>query len=232
MGDVVTAKVCGTRNGLEYSSAEAGYSVLRYCNTMLNAGGTKEFKALLVDLLNYGAAMQVYANYKTDALVNADLSEDQKSWGTAENRDLVSVQNLAYETVENPKVAWKGAGLNLYENVAVRYKIQPLEGVKAEDLTVVVRTQSGAETVFTYEDFTYEGDGKYSFIFDSLHAGQMSEELYATVYQGDTAVSNTVCYSVESYAYTMLKSDNENLVNVIRTLIKYGDAAKAYIAKK
>jgi hypothetical protein len=234
MDDIVTAQLCGTRSGVEYISDAVEYSVTKYCYNMLNKNaGNKEFKTLLVDLLNYGATMQELDNYHTDALANARLTEAQKAYGTTEDRELQSVLNLKYETVENAKVTWKSAGLNLYENVAVRYKVNIVGDVNMEDLSLRVRTASGGVTILPATEFTKESQaGVYSIVFEDLHAGQMSEELYATVYEGDTAVSDTLCYSVETYAYNKQNDSNAKLVKVIRALMKYGDAAKAYIASK
>ena len=39
----------------------------------------------------------------------------------------------------------------------------------------------------------------------------------------------TVCYSIESYAYAMQSSEDEALVKLLETMMKYGDSAYAYI---
>ena len=51
-----------------------------------------------------------------------------------------------------------------------------------------------------------------------------------TVYNGDTAVSNTIRYSIESYAYAQQNSTDANLVELVKAMMKYGDSAKAYIS--
>jgi len=62
-----------------------------------------------------------------------------------------------------------------------------------------------------------------------LNAGYMSEPIYVTLYDGEKAVSNTVCYSIESYAFTY--GDDAALGDLVRAMMKYGDAASAYITK-
>ena len=57
----------------------------------------------------------------------------------------------------------------------------------------------------------------------------MFDEIYITAYRGENAVSNTLLFSVESYAYqvqsTMSGSDLAILTN---SMIKYGASAKKY----
>ena len=57
----------------------------------------------------------------------------------------------------------------------------------------------------------------------------MSEPVYITVYEDQVAVSNTVRYSVESYAYAKQTDSDAQLVNLLRALMKYGDSAYNYV---
>jgi hypothetical protein len=72
-----------------------------------------------------------------------------------------------------------------------------------------------------------ETSGGYYVYFDGLRARQMRESVYVTVYRGDEAVSNTVSYSIESYAYSKLGTGG-SLTALLSAMIKYGDSAKAY----
>ena len=57
-------------------------SVKKYAYKMLDLFSSDEnyasFRTIIVDLLNYGAASQVYAGYQTDNLVNSELTDVQK----------------------------------------------------------------------------------------------------------------------------------------------------------
>lgn len=66
----------------------AAYSIMDYCNDLLeksaeelgvSAAKYEAMQTLVVDLLNYGAAAQVYTNTNTDTLANEGLSEDMKT---------------------------------------------------------------------------------------------------------------------------------------------------------
>lgn len=66
-------------------------SVKEYAYTLLDRYSSDEYsklRTLLVDLLNYGAMAQKYVGYKTDNLVNSELTAVQKSWGSNGERNL------------------------------------------------------------------------------------------------------------------------------------------------
>ena len=57
----------------------------------------------------------------------------------------------------------------------------------------------------------------------------MSEEVYLTVYDGETAVSNTLRYSIESYAYAKAGGSDTLLSDLVIAMMKYGNAAYNYV---
>lgn len=228
MNDTIKATLCATYDDVVYQSETREYSVAAYCYNILNKYYSDEYaklRTLLVDLLNYGAASQVYMNYKTDELVNSQLTEAQKVWGTRTQRVLETVQNLEYMTIENPTVQWKGGGLNLQESVGMRFKIST---DSMETLIVKVTNDAGDETIISSDTFEATNGGYYVF-YEGLNADQMSDVVYLTVYDGDVAVSNTVRYSIESYAYSKQNSDDANLAELVKAMMKYGDSAYSYV---
>lgn len=71
--------------------------------------------------------------------------------------------------------------------------------------------------------------GDYCFAeFRGLTAVQMSDTVYATAYHGDEEISNTVSYSIESYAYAKQNDADETLAALVKAMMKYGNAARAY----
>ena len=227
MNDTVKATLYAEYDGTTYVSETREYSVADYCYNMLSKCNTDEYtelRTLLVDLLNYGAATQIYADRNTDNLVNASLSEDQLAWGTWNAPEYLSVMNLNHTTIENPSVKWKSGGLNLKDCIEMRFKISA-DGY--DDLSVVAETDSYSWTIYA-DEFEKTAGGCYVY-FDGLNAGQMSEPVYLTVYRGDTAVSNTICYSIESYAYAMQSSSDTKLTNLLEAMMKYGCSAYAYV---
>ncbi len=227
MNDTIFATLYATYNGVEYASETREYSVAEYCYSTLNkysADDYAELRTLLVDLLHYGAQSQLYTNYNTDNLVNVNLTEPQLSWGTAEEPSLSNSLNTAYETVENSLVTWKGASLNLNDSVSMRFKFIA-EDIDALSLKITSETK---EWNITSNNFVLE-DGVYSVRFSGLNAGQMSEIVYLTMYKDGVAVSNTVCYSIESYAYSKKDSTIEHLSDLVKAMMKYGRSAYTYV---
>jgi hypothetical protein len=57
----------------------------------------------------------------------------------------------------------------------------------------------------------------------------MSSVVTAAVYDGDTQISDTFKYSIETYAANMLAhTSDENLKTLLREMMKYGKSAENY----
>ena len=228
MGDTLTAVLYGTHNGILYSSNALDFSVKEYAYRMLQICEPEQYsslRTLLVDMLNYGSEAQIYMNYSTDKLVNADLTEQQKSWASNDDLSLTNIANPNYKEIENASVIWKGAGLSLYDSVSVRYTFT------AENIHDLSFRVTCNDRIWNYDrdDIIDNGDGTYSILFTDLNADQMSDAIYITAYNSDIEVSNTLCYSVESYAALVHSSmPNSGLEDLTRAMIKYGTAAKKY----
>lgn len=227
MNDTICATLYATYNGAEDASTMREYSVAEYCYSILTEYSGDEhtkLRTLLVDLLHYGAASQTYTGYKTDALVNASLTTAQLQWGTNEEPALNTVLDTTYKTVENSFATWKGAGLNLQDAVAMRLKFT------AENIDgLTVKIESGESTWTISSNKFMEEDGVYYVYFTGLDAGQMRQSVYLTICEGDTPVSNTVCYSIGSYAYEKQNSTIDGLPELVKAMMKYGDSAYAYV---
>lgn len=227
MNDTIRATLYATYDGTVYASETREYSVSQYCYSMLDSCKDDKYaklRTLLVDLLYYGAASQTYTDYKADTLVNASLTEEQMQWGTSTNPTLTSVLDTTYITVAEPSARWKGAGLNLQESVSIRLKFT---AESVEGLTVRIESDDRIWTISS--DKFLEEDGVYYVYFTGLDAGQMRQSVYLTIYNGETPVSNTACYSIESYAAEKQNSTVENLPELVRAMMRYGDSAYAYI---
>ncbi len=223
MNDTITATLYATKDGEVCLGETIDYSIKDYCyNTLADYSDNAKLRTLIVDLLNYGAKSQEYMGYKTNSYVNADLTSAQKAWASSD-RTLTSVLDVNYATVSNPSVTWKGAGLNLKESVGMRFRF---EADSLEGLTVKV-TSGNEEWILGSESFETNMYGNYVF-FEGLSVAQMSDEVYVTAYKNGVAVSNTLRYSIESYAEAKLDSSDYVLVDLVKAMMRYGDSAKAY----
>lgn len=227
INDTVYATLCAEFNGTLYKSEVLEYSVAKYCYNMLTKYPGDDYaslRTLLVDLLNYGASAQIYTNHNTENLANNALTDAQVQWGTQEKPIYSTVQNKDFAVIENPTATFKSVGLNLEKAITLRFKIQ---AENVDNLTVVVETDKYIWQIPS-TDFEALADGGYYVYFSGLNAAQMQDTVYVTVYEGDSIVSNTLSYSIESYAYSKQTSTDEKLTSILEAMIKYGNSAKAF----
>ena len=227
MTDVITATVYAEYDGKKYEGKTTNYSVTTYCYSALPIVGTST-RTMIVDLLNYGAAAQIYKGYNTTTLANASLTSEMAAYASPELSSLKTVAKSELGDAVNPTVEWKTVGLEMGDAVRIRYGFTTNEPIS--DLTVKIVSESGMSWTIPSSQFT-ESDGVYYVRFKGLNAAQMSEPVYATVYKGTSAVSKKMCYSVESYVkawesntdvqYTALK-------DLLFAMMKYGNAAYSY----
>lgn len=217
-----------SNDGNEYGSSEKVMSVREYAYTLLERYGSSDYaqlRTLLVDLLNYGAAAQNYIGYKTDDLVNADLTNEQKSWGTTDDPVLTNIRDYNYKIIDNPSCEWIGSGLVLDNSVTIRAKFT------ADDIdnkTVAIKC-GNAEFTYSSDDFVKAEDGNYYVYCDELFANEMSKEILLKVYDNGIQCSNTMRFSIESYAE--LVHDNyagTALDDLTTAMMRYGKSAEAY----
>ena len=105
-----------------------------------------------------------------------------------------------------------------------KFSVSSIEGI-----TVKFYTDENPGGWVVGADELVETSGGYYVYFDGLRARQMRETVYITVYRGDTAISNTVSYSIESYAYAKKNDSNAKLTALLEAMMKYGDSAYRYI---
>lgn len=223
MNDTFIATLHATCDGRVCTSKEYPYSISQYCYNMLGKTTDTNTRTLLVDLLNYGAATQIYSNYKTDALANAALTQEQRQWATQTKPSMKSVMDTAYDVVNNPDTVWKSATLALNESVAVRLKFTTDQ---IEGLSLRVRTDFD-EWIVNADRFEVQ-DGVYYVVIDELNAVRMRDTLYFTFLRNGTPVSNTLQYSIETYACKKQAVTENSLGDLVVAMMKYGDSARRY----
>ena len=228
MNDKVTAVLHAKNSKEEYTSPEKVMSVREYAYTMLDRYSSDEhskLRTLLVDLLNYGSATQKYVGYQTDNLANSDLTATQKNWASKDTKEFKNIRNYDYKTISNPTVQWNSCGLVLGN--AIMFKVK-FTANNVENKTVEITLRN---TKFTYDknDFKDNGDGTYYVYCNELFAHELGDEVLLTVYENGVPCSNTMRFSVESYA--RLVRDNYKgtpLDEMITTMMLYGNSAKEY----
>ena len=230
LGDDVSITFYGVKDGVTYNGNAYKYSATDYIKSTLNKPtSSAKLKTLLVDLVYYGEACQVYQNYKTDNLLTDILTDEQKALRSTADLSLTNIKNASYETCENRLVKF-GTALRLNNSVEIAIPLN-MTNVTLDDLSFKVKIGSRTLT-YTYaenpDNFEKGKDGYWYFYFDGVYANQMSDEVFITAYKGDEQVSYTLKYSVESYAATVTDA---KLKAVTDAMMRYGNSAKAYAGK-
>jgi len=165
-------------------------------------------------MLNYGAAAQNYFNYKTDNLVNADLTAEQKALVEDYRSDMITA-------VASPDAAKQGA-LALNGGYARRYPTVSFEGAfcinyyatpaaaPVGGITMYYWAQEDYEKaeVLTLDNatasipMTGEGVGEYHAAVEGIAAKDLSRGVYVCfVYTSGstTYYSGVLAYSIGAY---------------------------------
>ena len=216
----------GDTSGTEYSAYKQNYSVKEYCDSILknyDKEDAAEVKNVIKGMLNFSAASQEYFDYDKDNLANAGLDAADKELNFTEEEKPQS--KLAFTQNANPAnntVTWKSAGLNFSSNVALRFNIE-VENIEG----LVVKAVVGEETWFIpAEAFEVaSGTNRYYVYFNKLSVACMRDTVDFTVYKDGVQVSDTLTYSIESYAAAKFTSGGA-IEKLVKSMIKYGDAAR------
>ena len=226
MAEEVVATIYGTYEGELVTGASTTYSVKAYCTQRLNSTKASDAeKTMLVDLLNYGAAAQNFTNYKTNNLVNKDLTEEQQAYGTSTIPAMESSQNSKYVTIDNPTAKFTAVSLILDSAIVAQLCFTVPDSVDQYQIKVEYpRGPVFFEAAECNFDTTYN---EYQFNFDGLYANEMRELFYVTIYKDGVAVSNTFQYSIESFVAKQYgKAGKELQSAMILAMLRYGDSVE------
>ena len=230
LGDNVSITFYGIKDGVTYNGNAYKYSATEYIKSTLNKPtSSAKLKTLLVDLVYYGEACQVYQNYKTDNLLTDILTDEQKAFHSTGDLNLTNIKNSKYSLCDNRLVKF-GTALRLNNSVKMAIAMN-MTNVTLEELSLKVKKGSRTMT-YSYsknpENFGKGKDGYWYFYFDGVYANQMSDEVFITAYKGSEQVSYTLKYSVESYAAIVTDA---KIKAVTDAMMRYGNSAKAYVGK-
>ena len=228
MNNNVTAVLHAKNKSEEYTSPEKIMSVREYAYKVLDRYSGDEhskLRTLLVDLLNYGAAAQIYAGYQTDNLVNSDLTDVQKNWASKDTKEFKNIKNFNYKTISNPTAKWKTCSLVLKNSIVVKVKFSAKD-VENKTVEIVLKNK---KYTYTKDNFVSNGDGTYYVYCNELFANELSDNLLFTIYENGVPCSNTMLFSVESYARLVRDNYKDKPLDKMTTaMMLYGNSAKAY----
>ena len=214
-------------NGVEYQVAD--YSVAQYCsNKLAKLGQDDSLRKLIGNLVAYGAAAQVYQNYRTDNLVSTVVSG---AVSTDYTDRLSSVTQYTGKVTGAAGVTIKGKTLVLSNTFAVRVYFTVNKGVDIANVSFKVTANGKTDTVNSFEKD--EKLGYYYFDYANLNATQLDSEVKFESFVNETGVGDMVTYSVNTYlAKKMPNYDkSSNAYKFMAELFNYGCACTEYASK-
>lgn len=232
MNDIVEATVHMTKGGEEYVSAVDRYSIATYAYTQLNkATASDVLKEMCANLLQYGAKAQLWKNYRTDALADSAMTQVHRSYLTDLNTVAFGQNNTTLNDVSNPTVTIAGKALSLDSKVVVRFVMNVTNysgNVDQLSLRISYVNVSGENKTVVLTDPKLYNAAKnyYAFDFDGLLSAELRTVLSVAVYNGNTQLSPTAVYSVDTYG----NGKTGTLLTVMQAMIAYADSAKAFFA--
>ena len=220
------------KNGKEYVSDVFVTSVTSYLDLLI-ASSTNDAKlmTLILDMLNYGTAAQMYFKRHADAPANLAY-ESFITYADCASVDLSkALENLKSTSSNEGATGTMSIGLDLGTRIGIQYKVALPEGMNAADAVLVISDASGK----TLESIdlstgTMDSKGRYVVNFYGLASRQIRDVVTATAYVNGKPVTATYTYNISTYAYEVANAAGmpENLINLTRLMVIYGDSAAAY----
>lgn len=215
------------------------YSVLDYCVDILSDKGatySAEIKNLIVDLVQYGAALQKYRGVAESKLLTTKLAAQVQDYADFDTEDesaeaLASLQSVPSKLTQDSGITtsdaykWKSVGLVIGNKVEIRAKF-----TASDTSNLAIKANIGTEEVEVPYQKTATA-GVYSFDFADIYAYEYAEPIAFKFYVNGTQVGTTLHYSVNTYLYAMrdyMGTNAENLKTLLLAIHNYGQSAIAY----
>jgi hypothetical protein len=246
MGDNVYVRVYMRKtDGTYFYGSIMSYSPKTYAYNRL-ADENSKMHDLCVALLNYGAAAQVYFGYKTDDLMNAQLSPEQQqlnydaslftgSVDVAPNKASIFKQSKPSTGFSRAatSVSFDGAfSINFYfaPNVAVNGDLTFLYWTPSDYASATTLKPDNASGSVTMKD---NGTGYYWAQISGIAAKEIDSTFYATVFYYDANnkpyCTGVIDYSISTYCLNKATQGNE-FAALAQATAMYGYYAAQYFA--
>ena len=193
------------------------YSVKAYAQTILNdteGEYSDEAKALVSEMLRYGAAAQTYKGYNPENLVTNGVENM-----TAENTEAIDDNQFALETEEVEVCYAYFTGANVLFNDVNQLAVKVSS---TENVTISITKQGEAESeAVAITSTTVLTEGIVATEFDTVY-------VFKLYYNGE--LMQTLTYSINSYCVRTLASTttSDNMKALATATYYYGLAADVY----
>ena len=200
-----------------------GLSIASYCDSLIAAYPDDEtLRNLVANMLIYGEAAQLFADYRTDA-----LPTEGRTWIEEAKKTFDIPSDTMAQTVIalGDKGRISGASLQLAEKVRMAFSV-----TAADTAEMSLRiTFDGAAAAFALTDpaFTTIGTGVYRLILDKIMPADYGKVYKVELLSGENVI-HAIDYSVNAYISRMQADTAAG--TLIKALNDYGQAAVAYKA--
>ncbi len=239
IGDTIYFKAYAKLSDGSYIYSDImSYSGVRYAMSVINNPvSTREEKALMVALLEYGAELQKHYDYNTSSLMDAGLSDEQRAY--AKEYDPSMVEKT--EKVSNEKAGEfvkNGKGVSFYPIVHYDNELFGFEVVlKAKGATGDAYLYYWEKDAFDSADvLTKENaagpvrfsnsNGQYNVVIYDIYAKDLDSPLYVAMeYQtedGNTYSTGILCYSIAEFMKVDAKNANSENHELAKSALVYG----------
>lgn len=241
LGDTVYFKIyIRLSDGSYLYSKLLNYSPKTYANSLLSTGTAKQ-KALVVAMLNYGAAAQTFFSYKPYSLMNAGLTTAQKalvspySPGMMDGIGQVPASKLGIFagsggfTRKYPTISFEGA-------FSINYYFVP-SNTPQGSVRMYYWTQEDFDAATTLTAANATGcivmnatNGTYQAVVDGIAAKDLDSTIYISagyVSNGVSYCTGVLAYSIGGYCVTQANTAGD-MQPFARATAVYGYYAKQY----
>lgn len=206
----------------EQINPESEVSIKDYCDKVINGNYPENLKKLCKATLNYGSASEIYFNGKKydGGTYQYDLSNLPNSDVDTSLNDVEkpASNGFRYDGDLGGKVTDIKKTLVIGAETSIKYYIY----VDSLDLNeTTIECLNGKPTT----NLKKESGGRYSFKIENINALELGEEFVVNIKEG--AEQMTITYSVYDYVTSKWDAGN-NLANLCKKLVTYGEAAREY----
>ena len=208
MGDTVVAELLKGNDVMDSNE----YSVKEYvADALVIYSNDNNLKQLLADLLNYGAAAQLYIGYKVDELVTDGFDLSAASTAVPTAADFKKTASTS--TDPNVKFTASGVRFDYNNRIYVKFTAPSLDGIKVtvngQELEIEATNQANVYIAYS----------------DAISALHFTELVTFTLSSGGAAVQ-TLTYTINDYAYA--KMGDTPIGRLSLALYRYGKSAVVY----
>lgn len=237
----IVITMCAEKDGVKYTGHAISYSIKKYATSQLK-GTNAKLNTLLVEMLYYGEADRAYRGHQSMyASPIGDLTAAQKALHSTYTPEYVKVTDAKYVVNSGTnETNWVSATMGLEGKVIPKLKFEYNPAKNNINDFVFHVTIAGVKTDITYAErpdafeatsAKTSGYKSYLLCLDILDADQFREPIDVNITHGGVVVSDTLRYSVESYATGSVVKNNALLKALVDQMLRYGRADRVYTGK-